>query len=406
MAVKQSKTQAIKGSTSSKKLKAVKEEDSSDEEYKDPQLAMKHRVSHRSLPVYSPLQQINYTPELDQSTYKPRDLLNYVVKTFYSREASDLNDRQRDVKDKLIRALNAQQDHYGVIREDDISIARLQREIRTFMQYLDGYFFLGSLQPHVTLMADMGLVVTEDTVTGEVMDSSTEIVENRKADGNDGAEEGEEANEDIQLRIQINLGQGRAIYTLDHILGLLVSELAHCWFLLFGCKCDMCTKDALNTTGPPDHHRGPLFLMLHRLIITDLRTWDDALRHLEADDCPDNEVSIRWRAFQRSAWADLSKLEKTELKKRRGLSGNATHLIRLLEDNTVSVKPSLKYNQLDYEDSRREKLRVEAHKRERNEERRRRDRERLGDQERHDEVLNREEEARRARRSVTPQDAE
>ncbi|KAI0146901.1 hypothetical protein GGR57DRAFT_506344 [Xylariaceae sp. FL1272] len=406
MVVKQSKMQATKAGTSSRKAKAVKKEDVSDEEYKDLELPMKTpRQSHKSLPVYSPLEPLNYTPELEQSTYKPRDLLNYVVKTFHSREANDLNDRQRDAKDKLIRAFNTHQDHYGVIREDGISIPRLQREIRTFMQYLDGYFFLGNLQPHVTLVASMGEVVAEDPITGDVLDSGTEIVENGDAEEED-EDENEEVDQDIHLRIYINLGQGRAIYTLDHILGLLVSELTHCWFLLFGCKCDMCTKDALNTTGPPDHHRGPFFLMLHRLIVTDLRTWDGAFRNLEADDCPEDEVSIRWRAFHRSALADLSKQEKAELRKRRGPNGSAAHLIRLLEDNTVAVKPSLKYNQLDYEDSRREKLRMEAQKRERNEERRRRDRERLGDQERHDEMLNREDEARRARRSVAPRDVD
>ncbi|TGJ85295.1 hypothetical protein E0Z10_g3473 [Xylaria hypoxylon] len=232
------------------------------------------RPSHTSLPEYAPFQPYN-SPGLHISEYKPRELLNFAVKAFYSRKDSDLSFQQRQSRTKFVVIFDNRKKEYGKPFEDK-QLAGFQRDMYLFIKHLDNFLFFGCLRRHIELEVAMDTVSAKDPATGKKWESHTSLfIKNAKH----------------FIRIQLNLGRNDRLYDLQTLMGNLVHEVVHAWYMYFSCTCEYCNKDSLNTTGHPSDHHGPLFLMLHRLIVTEIRRWDAVLKTFLADDCPDDEVS-------------------------------------------------------------------------------------------------------------------
>ncbi|KAI8628039.1 hypothetical protein F5Y19DRAFT_476833 [Xylariaceae sp. FL1651] len=296
-------------------------------------------VSHKSLPSYAPFTTY-YSPDLAREKYKPRDLMNYAVRAFYARDVDDLNPRQQDSRNKFVQIFNNRKDQYGHV-VDDAHLASLQRDMQSFMEYLDGFFFFGYLQLFVKLDTGMNQISQSDPYTGQTWESSA--VRCREGD------------KDF-IRIQLNLERHHRIHDLQTLVGNLVHEMIHAWFFHFSCVCARCHKDLLNTTGHPNDHHGPIFIMLHRLIVTEIRRWDPALEDFLADDCPNDYVSqSALRSFQLST-AGLGESEKKEYNSIRKVRTTTRNLIRLTANDKVAVLPQLKHRPLRIEDNLRIKI--------------------------------------------------
>ncbi|KAI3320036.1 hypothetical protein HD806DRAFT_547570 [Xylariaceae sp. AK1471] len=305
-----------------------------DSSYRESDNDSEVKFTHASLPKYAPFKK-NYSPALKRAAYKPRDLLNFTVKAFYSREDDDLNPLQRKSLDNFVQAFNDRKDDYGKVFNNE-QLASFQQDMQNFMEYLDGFFFFGRLSPTIELEAGMNTVSKKDPYTGEKWESRTTSC----------------TEDDFRfIRIRLNLGRDDKLHDLEALVGNILHEMIHAWYFYFGCDCAKCDRDSLNTTGHPSDCHGPLFLMLHRLIVSEIRLWDnDSLTDFLADDCPDDEVSRGAKKSHESSIADLDNHEKEYYNPVRSLGFAVRHLVRLTKDDEVVVKPSLIHDQLNYED--------------------------------------------------------
>ncbi|KAI0842959.1 hypothetical protein F5Y06DRAFT_256538 [Hypoxylon sp. FL0890] len=234
---------------------------------------------------------------------------------------------------------------YGSKLKATASLASFEDDVRYFFDCLDDFFFFGLLGHHVEVKSGLD-VVGEDPL------------------GIDDRIEGEtfpyKVGDRSYVQININIGSGEKLYELDAILGQLMHEMVHAYFQLFACDCPSCSKDALNTIGVEDDGHGPLFLMLHRLILSEIREWgfssdeddnDSSLDALLADDCPGEYISKSASARAQKAIENMTPNEKKKLNQVR--SHNFTnYLVRFSKSGRrVLVQPSLLSRQSDWEDS-------------------------------------------------------
>ncbi|CAJ2500900.1 Uu.00g037530.m01.CDS01 [Anthostomella pinea] len=284
---------------------------------------------HQVPPVYAPFGKY-MAPELQQSFYKPRDILNFCAKSFYERRPEDLSDKQEEAKDKIVSIFKTRKAHYGQDVEGVKSIVPYNRDVRSFMGHLDNFFFFGSLEEHIELHTGLDLNLSDSLYQSESVPCTR-----RKTQ---------------YVRLEIELGAKDKLYDLYTILGNLMHEMVHTWFLVFGCNCDVCDKDKLNTTGVPTDEHGPVFLMLHRLVLSEMRRWDPVMRKLLADDCPGSVTSKSARELGLDTTRLLCPAERKQYQRLRGGRFAERHLIRLTEHHKVLVKPDLKHKQLEAED--------------------------------------------------------
>ncbi|KAI1333110.1 hypothetical protein F5Y16DRAFT_414877 [Xylariaceae sp. FL0255] len=307
-------------------------EDSIDLDYKPPKATLTHKLP----PAYSPHGNKWHTPEnLWPETYKPRDLLNYAARGFHGRQVEDLNIRQEDVQAKIIRAFAIDIELFGGPVSAGPTVAQAKRSMQAYLEHLDGFFFFGTLHEYIRLSADMDQVSERDQFSNKRLNSFTKLRIQKKT-------------KKPFIRLHMNLGRDGKYYNIETLLGLLVRELTISWFILYSCTCDACVKDTLNTLGHPGEINGPMVLMLHRLIVTEIRRWRPEFKGFQQTDCPKDEVSRSMRESFELSIKSLDIGTKKSLNKRRNRTANL--LIRLTHDNKVAVSPELKQKQLKKED--------------------------------------------------------
>ncbi|KAJ8130999.1 hypothetical protein O1611_g2626 [Lasiodiplodia mahajangana] len=294
----------------------------------------KGSLNHVLLPKYTPFGP-SRSPDLQRAKYKPRNLLYFAAQAFHSREDVDLSLRQRAFRHKFVKLFNDRQDNYATAFEDE-QLQDFERDMTDFLRCLDSFFFFGCLERHIELDVGMDLVSMEDP-------SSNQRWEGRTASSTVGGRH--------FIQIWLNLGRNGQVYDLETLVGNLVHEMVHAWYFLFSCTCKSCERDLLNTTGHPSDHHGPLFLMLHRLIVTEIRRWDEELTDFLADDCPKDEVS---RSAMKSFQSFMEELDVDERRKYNTVRSSkfAPHMfIKLTDEGNVIVRPQLKFNQLSFEEA-------------------------------------------------------
>ncbi|KAI0483350.1 hypothetical protein GGR56DRAFT_686669 [Xylariaceae sp. FL0804] len=340
-------------------------------------------VSHKTPPKYNPFAPASESLSLDNNRYKPRDLLNYTVKAWHGRQDADLSDRQREAKQEIIDLVQRQdQAVYEQIDDDpekdggkEEALATAQRSVQTFAASLDRYFFFGCVQK-VTML--------ETTTTGE-RDSGLDVPNKKSSTGTgirgssssdaNATDSSETEDEDVQIqttaKIVIRVVQssdGRRPRDALAVLADVARETVRAWLVQYSCRCGACDRAALSTVGLPGSYNGPVFLMLHRLVVSELRGWGSRpllLEGLEGRDCPGEEVSRRARAQAQKDVESLSLSLSSEQAHRRDRANRKYYskertpaqtrrdLIRMTAQGRVLVDPRLKRRQLDEEDAAR-----------------------------------------------------
>ncbi|OTA69263.1 hypothetical protein K449DRAFT_428698 [Hypoxylon sp. EC38] len=305
-------------------------------------------VKHFTFPKYAPVEDYENV-HLHRNAYKPRDLLNHAVIGFHNRGNEDLRKNQAAAYKGFTSRFKARKRAYGGNVTTIATLAGFQDDIRYFFDQLDEFFFFRLLEPHVKINSGIE-IVGEDPLKI------------------DGRIEGEtlpvKARDRSYIQININIGSGGEFHKLDAIVGQLMHEMVHAYFLLFACDCPKCSKDVLNTVGVKDDSHGPLFLMLHRLILSNMRTWGESERHgsplanLLSDDCPEKCISKSASRRAKEAMEKMSPIESTTLNKFR-LHNINTPLITFSKNrNRVVVNPSLIERQLDSSEEEGEQTEV------------------------------------------------
>ena len=312
------------------------------------------RHYHRIPPTYYPLDN-KVDIELVPGTYRPRDLLNYSVKAFWRRRDEDLSVRHLNARkgfrarfvasqERFNRQLSKSSDNHSNICE--FQIWRAQRDVNELKRYIDEFFFFGQLWNRVEFYA--GIDIVKPTSDGTIKPGWNGFTSLRMG----------------RCWLRVNIGTGDQLYPLIDIVETLVHEMAHAYLMVFSAEdCDACERIVPNTVGLPGDGHGPIFLMLHQIMITTIRQWEVELMDLAADDCPGvTQVSQSARQFAAEAWQGLTRIEKSAYgsRRERGLGG-INDLIRLTDSGDVIVNPSLRDKALEAENAYRLKI---AHQRE------------------------------------------
>ncbi|KAI1499195.1 hypothetical protein F5X99DRAFT_391044 [Biscogniauxia marginata] len=297
---------------------------------------------HKALPRYAPFHPF-MDPELELKAYKPRDLLNFAVKGFHGRRADDLNARQQDCRKFFVNRFNDRRDAYGQKISDadrEKYERRCSTDVKLFKDYLDGFFFFGRLKKIVEVTA--GFDVT-DKVKGKKTRLPSQFIRCQEDDRK-------------FVRIKLNIGEKNQLYDLYTIIGNLMYEMTRAWFFSFSCVMDTyedetpnkCQNDIPNTMGFDWH--GPLYQMLHRLVLSEIRRWDGELEALLEDDCPGGLISKSIRQRDQQATEKLDDGERKRYNRKRPASFAYNHLVQITRQQEVAVKPHMKYEQLSLED--------------------------------------------------------
>ncbi|KAI1176201.1 hypothetical protein F4777DRAFT_578251 [Nemania sp. FL0916] len=246
-----------------------------------------------------------------KTAYKPFTLLNFTVKHFRDTELSSL---QLESRAGFVKAFKDCKNAYENV-SDYMQLQRFQADIRSFIIGLDGFFFFGYLDRRLRL-------------TFETIDASPSNEEPSNATNND--------NDTIQIRIR--LGESSNLNGIEGVVASILHVMVHAYHLCFCCKCDNCKKEMLNTTGHPCDQHGPVFLILHRLIVTEMRRWDPVLEGFLEHDCPQDKVSQSAKDSSRKFVASLDEVEKMKYS-RSPYRVFASRSFGLAEDDTVIVQP-------------------------------------------------------------------
>ncbi|KAI1486950.1 hypothetical protein F5X96DRAFT_187469 [Biscogniauxia mediterranea] len=291
---------------------------------------------HKAVPKYAPFHPY-MEPELSWNAYKSRDLLNLSVKSFYGREDKDLNASQQDSKRHFVNLYNDRRKGgvYGQkvsMRDKERYEKRCARDAKMFMDYIDGFFFFGCLRNRLELV--VGFDVTSGKISSKERPQS-EIHSCR-------------VDERRFARINLDIGRRNEIFGLDAIIGNLMYEMIHAWFWSFACTEGRCRADVRNTMGFDGH--GPIYQMLHRLILSEMRRWDPALEPLLESDCPGETISRRVRKLDQEATDRVPEETRQNQFNRPRPSTFGRSFICITNRHEVAVKPSLKHDQLWMED--------------------------------------------------------
>ncbi|KAI1402364.1 hypothetical protein F4819DRAFT_507610 [Hypoxylon fuscum] len=309
-------------------------------EFKEESSKMPPTITHSTLRSYAP-----FKPHCDiilkKNRYKARDLLNFTVMAFFKRNERDLSPRQNDAKDAFqVRYGGRRLSAFGIKPREGLSLTAQKKDVQFFAEQLDKFFFFEALGPHIDIKSGSNVVGRDPLGIDERLEGETFSCRMRNREF---------------VRININIGpdsEGK-IYKLDEIIGQLMHEMIHAYFLVFACNCEVCGKNAVNTVGIENDGHGPVFLMLHCLILNEIRRWhyhDNGLRDILKEDCPGITTSKSIRARAQKALAAMSSQERMELNKPRGQNSRSL-IIRLNAESTkVIVKKSLRKKQLLRED--------------------------------------------------------
>ncbi|KAF3055590.1 hypothetical protein GL218_06999 [Daldinia childiae] len=301
-------------------------------------------VYHFYYPKYAPFDPY-YRIALHRRAYKPREILNSTIKVFYNRQDAELNPRQTEARENFCAKYVVQSPLYGKQLKPGESYEYVDSDVKFWAQQLDDFFFFGLLGRYVLLETGFDVVGEDPLHIDDEIYGETTMVAN---------EEGFS-----YVRIVLNTGYGDTIYDLNDIIGQLMHEMVHAYFLVFSCDCMKCERALLNTTGLPRDGHGPVFLMLHRLILSEIRRWGNAggndLAELLSEECPELCISLdgNWRA--RMAINGLTRQDRRQYNRVRTYDSSARHLVRITHTGAVAVQPSIKHRQIQLENLLKDK---------------------------------------------------
>ncbi|RYP08404.1 hypothetical protein DL765_008803 [Monosporascus sp. GIB2] len=292
---------------------------------------------HKSMPTYYPFDN-KYVVDLEPGSYMPRDLLNFSVKTFWLREDDDLSLRHEDARKGFTGTFLRSRDKFGCGIEAGKSLNGQKREVNNLRTHIDNFFFFGQLRDHLDVEFEIDVVApTEDGSVKEGWNGYTVL----RGDW---------------CSLKVNIGSGNRIFPLMTIAETLVHEMAHAYLMLFSAwDCEKCDKARLSTIGLPGDGHGLIFQMLHRIMVTTIREWDDGLKDLAAKDCPGLQVSQSARALARQAYKALPSAQKDAYRKPRSLLQAQRDLIRITDNDEVLVDLTLRDRALRAEEDIRVK---------------------------------------------------
>ncbi|RYP36928.1 hypothetical protein DL767_003176 [Monosporascus sp. MG133] len=300
-------------------------------EKKEKKLA--HR--HKSMPTYYPFDN-KYVVDLEPGSYMPRDLMNFSVKAFWLREDDDLSLRHEDARKGFTGTFLQSRAKFDQELEGDKTLNAQIRDVNNLRTHIDNFFFFGQLRDHLDVGFGMDVVApTEDGSVKEGWNGYTVLRGDR-------------------CHLKVNIGSKKQIFPLMAIAETLVHEMAHAYLMLFSARnCEKCDKARLGTIGLPGDGHGLIFQMLHRIMVTTIREWDDGLKDLAAKDCPGLQVSQSARALARQAYKALPSAEKGAYRKPRSLLQAQRDLIRITDDDEVLVDLTLRDRALKAEEDMR-----------------------------------------------------
>ncbi|KAI4861770.1 hypothetical protein F4820DRAFT_464422 [Hypoxylon rubiginosum] len=301
---------------------------------------------HLTITNYAPFPPY-YRLNLQQKAYKARDLLNATVAAFYRRD-KDLSGRQRHAHEAFTSRFTDRQETYGrkPSPETTNALASAGDDVRYLARQLDDFFFFRQVIDHVHIKTGFD-VVGRDPLR---IDRRVEGETFRRAERNRSF---------VQIVINVGSHSDDRLYPLDAIVGQLMHEMVHAYLLVFACDCWRCGRDSLNTVGVEDDGHGPAFLMLHRLVLSEMRKWDASLKGLLADDCPGASVSRSALGRAVAAARSLDDRERQALNPVRSHTF-ANYLVRFSASGTsVLVNPTLLARQLEKEGALKSKKRVQ-----------------------------------------------
>ncbi|KAI6093465.1 hypothetical protein F4821DRAFT_252471 [Hypoxylon rubiginosum] len=286
---------------------------------------------------------INYAPfapyyrlNLQKNAYKARDLLNATVAAFHRRDSKDLSGRQNHARKAFLARFTDRQRDFGGKPPNPNALAFAVEDVRYLAKQLDRYFFFGLVTDHIQIWTGFDVVGKDPLKLQKRIEGSTLPC----SEGNRSW---------IQINLNIGSKSNGNMYHLDDIVGQLMHEMIHAYLQIYACDCWKCERDSLNTVGVDGDGHGPVFLMLHRLILTEMRKWHDELKDLLVDDCPRSAIS-------KSAWhratAAMRSLDSEERRLLNPVRANnfGNYLVRFNTNNTkVYVNPSLITKQLKKE---------------------------------------------------------
>ncbi|KAI1641673.1 uncharacterized protein F4817DRAFT_363810 [Daldinia loculata] len=301
-------------------------------------------VYHFNYPNYAPFDPY-YRITLHRRAYRPREILNATIRAFYNRQDFELNPRQTAARENFCAKYVLQSPFYGRKLGPRESYEYVDNDVKFWAQQLDDFFFFGLLGRYVTIETGFD-VVGEDPLQleADIRGETTTVAEDESG---------------RYVRILLNTGRGDTIYELNDIIGQLMHEMVHAYLQIFSCDCLRCERALLNTTGIPKDGHGPIFLMLHRLILSEIRRWGNIggndLAELLWEDCPELCISLNsnWRAIM--AIDSLTREEKKKFNRVRTYDSSATHLVRVTHTGAVAVRPNIKHRQIRLENQLKDK---------------------------------------------------
>ncbi|RYP43092.1 hypothetical protein DL770_011846 [Monosporascus sp. CRB-9-2] len=301
---------------------------------------------HKTMPTYYPFDN-KYVVDLEPGSYMPRDLINFSVKTFWLREDDDLSLRHEDARKGFTGAFLQSRAKFDQELQGGKTLNAQIRDVNNLRTHIDNFFFFGQLRDHLDVDFGMDVVTpTEDGSVKEGWNGYTVLRGDR-------------------CHLKVNIGSKNQIFPLMTVAETLVHEMAHAYLMLFSARnCEKCDKARLSTIGLPGDGHGLIFQMLHRIMVTTIREWDDGLKDLAAKDCPGLQVSQSARALARQAYKALPSAEKDAYRKQRSLLQTQRDLIRITDDDEVLVDLNLRRRALQAEeDIRVRKSRVKENDR-------------------------------------------
>lgn len=247
---------------------------------------------------------------LRKGCWRARDVLNFTVQAFYKRYEEDrLSDWQNDARAHFIDDYKKQwMDFDGRPLRDEPAVPTYSEILDGFRILLDKYYFFGTLCDYRLDVHVYNTFNGDDCVPGESW---------------------------RDRKLYIPISNRKTVFDLHECIAILLHEMTHLYLQLTVCKCSDCSEGMLSNVGAPDDQHGPIFQMLHRLILSDLRSWHDQLAKFDDDDCPDKSISEYSLESHEAACED----SKTNWKYRYNSGAHKKHWIAMEEeDDIISVR--------------------------------------------------------------------
>ncbi|KAI0890685.1 uncharacterized protein GGS22DRAFT_194603 [Annulohypoxylon maeteangense] len=254
-------------------------------------------IKHLQPPKYAPFG-VFQKPILHKNAYKPRDLLNYAVLSFHNRPDGKLSFQQLEARKDFVNRFKERKMKYGKDLRTGASQQSFQQDMTDLFSYLDKFFFIGLLRDNVSLDSGIDLIRDGGGCLRGLSGKTRWCTKQHD-----------------KTLTRLSIGTNSKLYELPRIVYSLIHEMVHAYQYTFGCDCVRCERDVPNTGGLSHDGHGPIFVMLHRLVLTEIRRWgafsgEKELMMLGESDCPGRSMSWSARESARAAFENLDKRQK------------------------------------------------------------------------------------------------